>query len=389
MIKVAILQPYYQTIGGTEKNALKIAHELNRHFGQALIITPGHGPFTEMVEREQLALRVITPPAILDLFGGQYFSFGIWSIVRFLAGFFCYNLRLAQVLRQEKVNLVIFNHVRAPVIMGLAPKLIDIPTALYLRDDFPKGLSRFEPLIRWWLVRSADRIISVSQETFEAFARNLPAQLRREAYQKLTVVYNWLPDIPIKLTCNRGRDVHHPIRIGTLANIVRRKGIHHLVDMARLLRERSIEFEIRVAGAVYDEIYYANVKRQIEALDLSKIVRFCGFVPTYEFLSELDIFVLASDREGMPMAILEAMQVGIPIVAFAAEGVKEALGNGEAGRVVPIGDVNGLTNEVITLVENANLRQQLAERARARSRLFSRETQVKRLIEVLTDVMHS
>jgi len=389
MIKVAILQPYYQIIGGTEKNALKVGHELNRYFGQALIITPDHGPFTEMVGREQLALRLVTPPAILDLFGGQYFSFGIWSTLRFLLAFVCYNLRLARILRQEKVDLVILNHVRAPAIMGLAPKLVRIPTVLYLHDDFPKGISKFEPLIRWWLVRSADRIISVSQETFEAFARNLPAQLRHEAFRKCTVVYNWLPDVAITLGCDRGRDVHQPIRVGTLANIVPRKGIHQLVEMARLLREQGINCEIWIAGAVYDEIYYANVKQQIEALDLSKIVRFCGFVPTYEFLSKLDIFVLASDREGMPMAILEAMQVGLPIVAFAAEGVKEALGNGEAGRVVSIGDIKGLTNEVITLVENVNLRQQLAERARARSRLFSRETQVKRLIEVLTDVMHS
>ena len=178
-------------------------------------------------------------------------------------------------------------------------------------------------------------------------------------------------------------DLKFPATLGTLATVVPNKGIHWLLEVAHDLREKGINFRLLVGGMIADELYFEELLRRAEFLGVREFVEFHGLVEAEAFLPMLDLFLLASEREGMPLALLEAMAHGLPIVAFAAGGVSEALAFGEAGMVVPVGDVRGMADAVVHILTNAEERTRLSRGALERSRQFSPTTQVPKLAAML------
>ncbi len=85
----------------------------------------------------------------------------------------------------------------------------------------------------------------------------------------------------------------------------------------------------------------------------------------YPFLAGLDVFVLTSRVDPFPLVVLEAMVLGRPVVAFDVGGVAEQVG--EAGIVVPAGDVRTMCREVGRLLEDEDLRQHLGAMAMRRA----------------------
>ena len=78
-----------------------------------------------------------------------------------------------------------------------------------------------------------------------------------------------------------------------------------------------------------------------------------------ELLSRVDVFVLASESEMLPISILEAMRAGVPVVASNVGGVREAVTDGETGLLVPKGDVGALKEALERLIADEALRTRL------------------------------
>ncbi len=94
-------------------------------------------------------------------------------------------------------------------------------------------------------------------------------------------------------------------------------------------------------------------------------VRFLGFVEdTVELFHALDVFVLSSRREGLPNVLLEAMAMGVPVVATNVAGVPMAVRDGENGLLCAAGDVAALADGVERLLANPVLRGRLADAGR-------------------------
>jgi starch synthase len=105
------------------------------------------------------------------------------------------------------------------------------------------------------------------------------------------------------------------------------------------------------------------------------------------YLSAADVYVFASRHEGFPVAVIEAMACGLPVVAADAQGVPDILEGGEAagGIVVPRGDSSALARELGRLLDDLPLARRLGERARKRmEESFSYEAVGARLATFLT-----
>ena len=91
---------------------------------------------------------------------------------------------------------------------------------------------------------------------------------------------------------------------------------------------------------------------------------------TYRFLEAIlaaaDVFVQPSRTEGLPLAVLEAMAHGLPVVATGVGGIPEAIEDQESGQLVPPGDPGALADAVARVLESPETAGMLARRARER-----------------------
>ena len=114
-------------------------------------------------------------------------------------------------------------------------------------------------------------------------------------------------------------------------------------------------------------------------LGIADRVRFVGYQQDVRpWLALLDLFVLASDWEGMSNALLEAMAAGLPVVATATGGTPDVVVKGETGLLVPAGDASALARAIETLLADAALRERMG---RAGQRRVAERFSVKRMVE--------
>jgi glycosyltransferase involved in cell wall biosynthesis len=123
----------------------------------------------------------------------------------------------------------------------------------------------------------------------------------------------------------------------------------------------------------------AQLAQTIEELGIQKQVQLLGArseIP--ELLNTLDIFVLPSLSEGLPMSILEAMACGLPVVATRVGGIPEVVLDGQTGILVSSQDVPQFASALETLVQQKSIRENLGSQGRQRVvEHFSRQRMVQ------------
>ena len=121
-----------------------------------------------------------------------------------------------------------------------------------------------------------------------------------------------------------------------------------------------------------------DLRRAAESLPMSESLRFLGRRDDVErVMAGADVFVMCSVKEGFSNALLEAMASGLAIIATGVGGNAEALGEGEAGLIVPPLDPSALRRAAGRIVPDSALRRTLSEKAKHRVKAFSLETMVR------------
>jgi glycosyltransferase involved in cell wall biosynthesis len=157
-----------------------------------------------------------------------------------------------------------------------------------------------------------------------------------------------------------------PFHILTVARLTRQKNVATLIDALALLRGRGMDARLQIAG---DGDQRAALESKTRAAQLEPFVTFLGMRPQSE-LPELyaasDVFVLASEREGMGLVLAEALLCGAPVIAASSGGVTDIVIEGETGLVFGAQDANALADAVEKYARDPQLAARLAERGRAR-----------------------
>ena len=142
-----------------------------------------------------------------------------------------------------------------------------------------------------------------------------------------------------------------------------RKGVDVLLRALAALRSRGVPFRAYLAG---DGELLKEHRLLTERLDLSPSVLVAGTIPSVAgMLARGDLFVLPSRREQSgSLALLEALQAGLPAVASACDGIPEDVVHGESAWLVPPGDDGALADAMVRLLSDTALRARLARGAR-------------------------
>jgi len=146
--------------------------------------------------------------------------------------------------------------------------------------------------------------------------------------------------------------------VGTLSRLDEpKKGIAVLLRAVALLQERGVAVCLRVAGSGYSR---GALEAEAARLQLQDC-QFLGYIPDpKQFYRSLDIFVLPSFSEGMPLVNLEAMAAGAAVVTTDVGGAAEAVRHEECGLVVEPGDVQALAAAIQRFAIDPALRSRLA-----------------------------
>lgn len=237
---------------------------------------------------------------------------------------------------------------------------VGIPAATYMLG-MPGMFSRLPHAVQARLdshMWNAARLIIVNAHAVaDAMARERGVPL-----SKTVVIPNGLPEAPAPLRERRGEVT----TIGSLGRLTASKGVRYLIDAVGIERQRGRSVRLAVAGEGPDS---ENLKRYVSELGLEEVIEFRGFVSDEqvdEFLAGLDVFALASDSEGLPYVLIEAMRACLPVVSTAVGGVPEIVEDGVTGLLVDPRDPEQLALAFDRLAEDPDLRDRLARAGRDR-----------------------
>jgi glycosyltransferase involved in cell wall biosynthesis len=152
------------------------------------------------------------------------------------------------------------------------------------------------------------------------------------------------------------------LRITCVGRLIGNKGPQHLLEAVPALHEAAADCEVVFVG---DGPLLETLQARTTALGLDDNVTFLGSRDDVaDILRDSDVFVRPSLTEGMPLAVLEAMACGLPVVATAVGGTGEVIRHLHNGLLVAPGDVPGLAKTLIDVATDASLRRRLGENAR-------------------------
>lgn len=154
-------------------------------------------------------------------------------------------------------------------------------------------------------------------------------------------------------------------KIVTFARIDRVKGLELLVQVAEKVLNNCQNWQWYIYGSVNDKEYFIELKKYVQELGLSNKLHFCTPVNNIaKVLNESAIFVMTSLYEGMPMSLLEAKAMKLPLISFdCPTGPSEIIQDGIDGDLISCYDVDDMAIKLKKLINNTELRKQYSEHA--------------------------
>lgn len=298
------------------------------------------------------------------------------------------GIELARIVRAEGYKLVHTHTPRAAMVGRVASLLAGMPMVHHVhsptaRDTTNAMRNRINTMMERLSLLRVARLIPVS--------RSLARYLQEEGYpsERIRMVANGVPT-PGPLPAREvpaGEWV-----IGSVALFRPRKGIEVLIEALSILRREGRAVRLRAVGPFESIEYERLVKGLSERLGVADAIDWTGFTRDVnaEF-TRMDVFVLPSlFGEGMPMVILEAMAMGVPVVASEVEGIPEVIENARTGVVVPPSDAPALASAIAALMDGRYDWQAIRQSAwQVQSKGFSDQSMAGGVASVYREVLGS
>ncbi len=280
-----------------------------------------------------------------------------------------YVLRLACRLRAVQPDIVHANTLKAGIYGSLAARLAGVPSIWHVRDRIASDYLRRPTtlVLRVLIGRLPQGVIANSQAT-RATLRSAP--------ERTAVVYSIVHD-PIAsplAAAQSGRDAGFVV--GIVGRLAPWKGQHVFLEAFARAFGTGNEVAVVVGEAMFgeaEEQYGVQLRELAQELGIADRVEFRGFRDdVWAELARMDVLVHASiSAEPFGQVVVEAMLVGVPVVAAASGGPLEILTDGVNGLLYTPGDVDALAEALSRLRGDPLLRTELAANALVRGQEFS------------------
>lgn len=296
--------------------------------------------------------------------------------------------RLVRYIRREQIELVQTHGLRADSVARWAARLGGARVVI-------STIHSVDPWRRWPHVmldrvtaRWADRFVAVCEA-----ARQASIAREKTDPARIDVVYIGLPDFAAPATSRA--EVRSALGlssdafpvIGILANLREMKGHRDVVEALPEILKALPNTVFLFAGHDNSE---GAIERLARERGVAHAIRFLGFrSDTPELLSAMDLFMLPSTWEGLPVSILEALHAGVPVIATSVGGIPEIIpGPDDGGVLIEPRRPDQIAATVISLAGDRELRERMAAGALARARSrFSIHSMVERMQEIYDEAL--
>jgi glycosyltransferase involved in cell wall biosynthesis len=224
------------------------------------------------------------------------------------------------------------------------------------------------------MLRRADKVIVFSKEQSSLIQKKYGIKIER-----IAIVPNGVGQ---EFFYKNKRNLHHPTRLLFIGRLSVQKNLSQFLNALNGISE---QFETNIVG--HGELE-SDLKKEAKNLKLQNI-NFTGHAQgekLLNFYKQADIFVLPSEREGMPLVLLEAMAMGLPILATDVIGNREVIKNGKNGLLVPLNDVASLRNALLRLKTDEKQYNTISEVSGEMAQSYSWNKVIKKLEKLYEEV---
>lgn len=333
-------------LGGAQKTTLSLLRFIDRDFYDIHIITSGVGPLVE----EALStpgLRVFFIPNLAsktDIFN---------DIISFI--------KILMYLKKHDISLVHTHSSKAGIIGRLAARAAGVRFIFHTVHGWPfyietkKIVKAFYILIEKAASWITVKLIVVSEKDLEAGLRYV--NKNKEKYAKIPYGIETIKFSSLDFS-GRNKDV---CTVGFISCFKPQKAPLDFIKTVKEAVEKNNSIEFISAG---DGVLRPEAEKLSQELGVSGKIKFLGWQKDIAgIFSKIDILLLTSRWEGLPVVVLEALASGIPVVATNAGGIPELIASGINGFIEEKGDCQKLANDVLTLAEDDNKRFQFSMQA--------------------------
>ena len=278
-------------------------------------------------------------------------------------------VRLCNFLRREHYDIVHTHTSKGGFVGRLAARLAGVPVIVHTVHGFafheqsPRSTRFFYSTLERIASRWCDRIVSVSE-----FHRRWALELGICQPSKILAIPNGIaalpnPTVPPAELRRRLGVAERDMLILSMARLAPDKGLEYLIAAAAILVRTERQFRIVIAG---DGPVRARLEELARNLGIADWVNFLGFrEDVSDLLAACDLVVLPSLREGLSIALLEAMAAGKPIIATSIGSHRELACQAEIARLVRPADAAALCEAILQVRGDAALRNSLGTTARS------------------------
>lgn len=333
------------SMGGTEKSLLSLYGRMNKlAFVPCLVTLVGDGSLVRLARERGL----------------DAFHLGMRGPADATA-----VLRLTEIIRQREISIV-HTYLYHTGILG---RLLGWANAVPAVVCSQRSTDDWRSAAHIWADRLSQGLVDAYVANCETIAERL-RRVERIRPEKIRVIPTGIepmpPANPEACAALRKEFSIAPDAtvLGTVANLRPAKGHAVLIAAAKNIVS---EFPKAVFVWVGDGPLRAALQKSIEQAGLSRHFRFAGFQSDpSSYYGIFDLFVLPSLWEGRPLALLEAMSQGLPIVATRAGGVEEMLADGAEGKLVEVNDAEALARAVTDMLRAPAAAADMGRKARER-----------------------
>lgn len=372
---IAHIMPW-TSVAGTEQATLRIAEGVEGpQFKSVAFCLDGSTPVSEMFAAagfETAGYRAVEPS------------------YRRPKAFLRASFQLARELRRRQVDLVHCADVLAAHYMAVAGRLAGLPVLCHVRNRFDVISRRDQSFLR-----PVNKFVFVSRDTWKHFAYKVPARRGTVVYDGIDTCGAYSHEAGQRVqSVRREFDIPSSAKIiGMVARVAPQKDYATLAKAAARVVAVDPNVRFLIVGdhsrGEVNPAHYREVRQMLAASNLTSYFVFTDFredVP--RMIDAMDVFVLSTHHEGLPLVLLEALAQAKPVAATAVDGIPEIILDQQTGLLHAHQDDAQLAAQILSLLKDEAQAARLGQAGREFVKTnFTRERFVRNMADQYREVL--